>query len=199
MCGRYVTGTDEHDWRSWATLLELTTQPELPELPPTFVPTASVPIIRHTQAGTGRNELVWARWGLVPSWLDRPLQRPPQFNVRVETAPQKFKKYLATRRCLLVASGFWVRRASSDERAFVTVPGEPLFGLAGLWTERELDGEQLRSCTILTTEADAEIGEFHDRMPIVLVGEPARRWLDPGCGSEEFDSLYAAQPLLAVA
>lgn len=197
MCGRYVTGTDEHDWRSWATLLELTTKPELPELPPAFVPTASVPIIRHAEAG--HNELVWARWGLVPSWLDRPLKGPPQINVRVETAPQKFKKYLATRRCLLVASGFWVRRASSDERAFVTVPGEPLFGLAGLWTEREIDGEQLRSCTILTTEADAEIGKLHDRMPIVLVGQPARRWLDRGCASDELESLYAAQPRLAVA
>jgi putative SOS response-associated peptidase YedK len=196
MCGRYVTGTDEHDWHSWATLLELTTTPTLPELPPAFVPTASVPIIRHVEAG---NELAWARWGLVPSWLDRPLQRPPQFNVRVETAPQKFKKYLATRRCLLVASGFWVRRAASDERAFITVPGEPLFGLAGLWTERELDGEQLRSCTILTTESDAEIGELHDRMPIVLVGQPARRWLDPGCASGELEALYAAQPRLAVA
>jgi putative SOS response-associated peptidase YedK len=196
MCGRYVTGTDEHDWHSWATLLELTTTPSLPELPLAFVPTASVPIIRHVDAG---NELTWARWGLVPSWLDRPLQRPPQFNVRLETAPQKFKKYLATRRCLLVASGFWVRRAATDERAFVTVPGEPLFGLAGLWTERELDGEQLRSCTILTTEADAEIGELHDRMPIVLVGQFARRWLDPGCASDELESLYAAQPRLAVA
>jgi putative SOS response-associated peptidase YedK len=222
MCGRYVTGTDEHDWHSWATLLELTTTPTLPELPSAFVPTASVPIIRHVEAG---NELAWARWGLVPSWLDRPLQRPPQFNVRAETAPQKFKKYLATRRCLLVASGFWVRRAASDERAFktdphaprearsagdpagrpsldlrfITVPGEPLFGLAGLWTERELDGEPLRSCTILTTEADAEIGELHDRMPIVLVGQPARRWLDPGCASDELEALYAAQPRLAVA
>lgn len=36
MCGRYVTGTDEHDWRSWATLLELTTTTELPKLPDAF-------------------------------------------------------------------------------------------------------------------------------------------------------------------
>jgi putative SOS response-associated peptidase YedK len=196
MCGRYVTGTDEHDWHSWATLLELTTPPKLPELPPAFAPTNSVPIVRHAEAG---NELVWARWGLCPSWLDRPLQSPPQFNVRLETAPQKFKKYLATRRCLLVASGFWVRRAASDERAFVTVPGHPLFGLAGLWTERELDGEQLRSCTILTTEADEQLGRFHDRMPIVMVDAPARRWLAPDCASDELESLYAAQPRLAVA
>jgi putative SOS response-associated peptidase YedK len=196
MCGRYVTGTDEHDWRSWATLLELTTTTTLPELPPVFVPTASVPIIRHGEAG---NELVWARWGLCPSWLARPLQSPPQFNVRLETAPQKFKKYLATRRCLLAASGFWVRRQASDERAFVSVPGHPLFGLAGLWTERELDGEPLRSCTILTTEADEQLGRFHDRVPIVLVGEPARRWLDPTSSTDTIASLYAAQPQLAVA
>lgn len=196
MCGRYVTGTDEHDWRSWANLLELSTDTTLPELPPQFVPTATVPIVRRGEAG---NELTWARWGLVPSWLNPPLKGPPQFNVRVETAPQKFKKYLATRRCLLAASGFWVRRAESDERVFVTVPNQPLFGLAGLWTEREIDGEPLRSCTILTTEADARLGEFHDRMPIIMVGEAARRWLDPGCSIDELEVLYAAQPELKVA
>jgi putative SOS response-associated peptidase YedK len=92
-----------------------------------------------------------------------------------------------------------VRRQSSDERAFVTVPGHPLFGLAGLWTERELDGEQLRSCTILTTDADEQLGHFHDRMPIVLADRAARRWLDPDCASDELESLYAAQPRLAVA
>lgn len=196
MCGRYVTGTDEHDWRSWAKLLELTTDTTLPELPPQFVPTASVPIVRRGEAG---NELTWARWGLVPSWLNPPLKGPPQYNVRIETAPQKFKKYLATRRCLLAASGFWVRRADSDERAFVTVPGQPLFGLAGLWTERDVDGELLRSCTILTTEADEQLGRFHDRMPIVMVGDVARRWLDPDCTTAELSSLYEAQPQLAVA
>ena len=213
MCGRYVTGTDEHDWRSWATLLELTTTTELPKLPDAFVPTATVPIVRHGEHG---NELAWARWGLAPSWLARPLQSPPQYNVRLDTAPKKFKKYFETRRCVLPASGFWVRcdgrsesprspadagpsREGKGEQVFVRVPEAPLFGLAGLWTERELDGETLRSCTILTTEADAELGRLHDRMPIVLLAEQARRWLDPECTRTELDALCASRPAFALA
>lgn len=175
MCGRYVTGTDEHDWRSWASLLDLAVDVIPGDLPEAFMPTASVPIVRRSETGLILDR---ARWGLAPSWMDRPLARPPQYNVRLETAPRKFKKYFASRRCVLPASGFWIRRDdAANERVFVRVAGQPLFGLAGLWTERPLDGATLRSCTILTVEARPELGRFHDRMPVVLGIEGVVRWL----------------------
>lgn len=190
MCGRYVTGTDEHDWRSWATLLDLLVDTIPTDLPAAFSPTASVPIVRRSEAGLILDR---ARWGLAPSWMARPLQQPPQYNVRAETAPRKFKKYFASRRCVLPASGFWVRRDDvANERVFVRVPEQPLFGLAGLWTERELDGATLRSCTILTVEAQAELGRFHDRMPVVLGVESARRWLSGDATEAELVELCAA-------
>jgi putative SOS response-associated peptidase YedK len=189
MCGRYVTGTDEHDWRGWASLLDLAIDIIPADLPEAFIPTASVPIVRRSEAGLILDR---ARWGLAPSWMDRPLTRPPQYNVRIETAPRKFKKYFTTRRCLLPASGFWIRRDdAADQRVFVRVPGQPLFGLAGLWTERPLDGATLRSCTILTVEAQPELGRFHDRMPVVLAAEGARRWLATDIAQAELLELCA--------
>jgi putative SOS response-associated peptidase YedK len=197
MCGRYVTGTDEHDWRSWASLLDLFVDTFPTDLPAAFMPTASVPIVRRSET-----ELILdrARWGLAPSWMARPLQQPPQYNVRAETAPRKFKKYFASRRCVLPASGFWLRRdEASNERWFVRVPDQPLFGLAGLWTERELDGATLRSCTILTVEAQAELqraATLHDRMPVVLAPAAARRWLSADASEAALVELFEEPPPL---
>ncbi len=197
MCGRYVTGTDEHDWRAWATLLGLVVDAIPTDLPAAFTPTATVPIVRQAD---GPPQLDRARWGLAPSWMDRPLERPPQYNVRAETAPRKFKKYFATRRCVLPASGVWIRRDDGEGRVFVRVAGQGLFGLAGLWTERELDGGTLRSCTILTVEAQAELGRVHERMPVVLEPDAARRWLAADATEAELVRLCAhAAPLELVA
>ncbi|KIG17965.1 hypothetical protein DB30_02180 [Enhygromyxa salina] len=203
MCGRFVTGSDEHSWRSWSSILRLTTEgvPTLSGEP--FVPTASVPIIRHIvdakPDAPAASELVWARWGLAPSWMKRPLQQRPQYNVRSETAPSKFKKYFTTRRCLLPASGFWIRRSPKGEYAYVSVPNSPLFGLAGLWTERELDGETLRSCTILTTQAAPELADLHERSPVILLADQATRWLAPDCSLTELSTLCAGHVPLSVA
>jgi putative SOS response-associated peptidase YedK len=201
MCGRYVTGTDEHDWRSWASLLDLFVDTIPTDLPAAFMPTASVPIVRRSETGL---ILDCARWGLAPSWMAQPLEQAPQYNVRAETAPRKFKKYFASRRCVLPASGFWLRRdRATNERVFVRVPGQPLFGLAGLWTERELDGGTLRSCTILTVEAQSQLreaGTLHERMPVVLAPESTRQWLAADASEDELVELFdRSTPLELVA
>jgi putative SOS response-associated peptidase YedK len=40
------------------------------------------------------------------------------------------------------------------------------------------DGEPIESCTIVTTEANAVVKPFHDRMPVVLAGHDLAAWLD---------------------
>lgn len=197
MCGRFVTGTDEHDWRSWATMLGLLLDAPPSDISAQWIPTASVPIVRRDEAGVVVLER--GRWGLMPSWMKRPLEQPPQYNVRAETAPQRFKKYFERRRCVLPASGFWVRREDGEGRVFVTVPGQPMFGLAGLWTERAIEGASVRSCTILTIEAQPELGRFHDRMPVVLPGERALRWLADAASEAELLELCADPVALTLA
>ena len=57
--------------------------------------------------------------------------------------------------------------------------GEP-FAFAGLWDSwRDLQGEVVRSCTIITTEANELIRPIHDRMPVILPRETESFWLDP--------------------
>jgi putative SOS response-associated peptidase YedK len=54
------------------------------------------------------------------------------------------------------------------------------FAFAGLWdTWRQSDGTFLKSCTIITTTANALMSRFHDRMPVILAPEQYDAWLNP--------------------
>jgi hypothetical protein len=56
--------------------------------------------------------------------------------------------------------------------------GQP-FAFAGLWEEWERGGEVTESCTIITTQANDLMLEFHDRMPVILNPRDYDLWLDP--------------------
>ncbi len=43
----------------------------------------------------------------------------------------------------------------------------------------ERNGEVIRSCTLLTTEANELMRPIHNRMPVILHREDFERWLDP--------------------
>ena len=76
---------------------------------------------------------------------------------------------------------------------YFALPGDEPFSFAGLWESWQGDGETVLSCTILTTEPNAEVQAVgHHRMP-VLLREPSdwRRWLDPDLDSvESFAKLF---------
>lgn len=41
------------------------------------------------------------------------------------------------------------------------------------------EGEEIRSCTIITTNANELLRPLHDRMPVILAREAEAIWLDP--------------------
>jgi putative SOS response-associated peptidase YedK len=53
--------------------------------------------------------------------------------------------------------------------------------LAGLWEEwrdpNQPDSGVIRSATILTREANADVAHLHDRMPVVVESEDIDEWL----------------------
>ena len=101
------------------------------------------------------------RWGLVPSWAKDPSIGSRMINARAETLERKFRRALERRRCLVPADGFyeWERRDDGTKQPWfiVRADGAPMVfaGLWELWRPPGAEGDEpLRTCTIITTEAN---------------------------------------------
>src|SRR4028119_1532665 len=156
-------------------------------------PTQQVPAVL-AEGGTRRLEML--RWGLVPSWADDPEIGARMINARSETAPEKpsFRSAFRRRRCLIPADGFyeWKREPGGKQPYYIRMNDGRPFAFAGLWESWHDD--EVRSCAILTTQANALVGEVHERMPVILPVEDYEAWLDPEAEREELVSLLRPYP-----
>ena len=67
-----------------------------------------------------------------------------------------------------------------------TLKTDEVFAFAGLWeTWRKPDGTELRTFTIITTEANELTKPVHDRMPVIISPESYDQWLDPKLATPE--------------
>jgi putative SOS response-associated peptidase YedK len=70
--------------------------------------------------------------------------------------------------------------------------GSPL-AFAGLWEfwrpPDDPDADPIRSCVIITTEANELVAPIHDRMPVILPPSAWERWLDPA--NQDLDAIKA--------
>ncbi len=182
MCGRF---TQAASWDEAAERFDL--DGELPELPPRYnvAPTQNAAVVR-SEPGRGRR-LDLLQWGLVPPSAADPRIGRRLINARSETARWKrsFRDAFAARRCLVPVDGFyeWARRGGRARPWRFRLRSGGFFALAGLW-ERWLPprrpGESLETFTILTTGANALVGEVHDRMPVIVPPDDFAAWLGGG-------------------
>ena len=122
------------------------------------------------------------RWGLVPSWSKEISNRYATFNARIESIESKPAFRNAWRRnqkCLIPALGYyeWQNESGGKQPYFVTSKKEGLLVFAGLWDECQFDDASLKSCTIITTESEQQLKQLHQRMPVMLDVEAAKKWL----------------------
>ena len=119
-------------------------------------------------------------------------------NARSETLHEKrsFSKPLATKRCLIIADGYYEWQKQSDgtkQPCWIHPSDGGTMLLAGLWeSNRRATDKTVRSCTIITTEANSALADIHDRMPVMLSDNLADRWLDSDCPVEEARSMLAS-------
>jgi len=152
------------------------------ELRPRYniAPTQMVPVVVSKD---GQRVLAEMKWGLIPFWAkDKKIK--PVINARSESIAEKpfFKQAASKRRCLIPADGFYEWKKANKEKVplFIHMADRGLFGFAGLWDEwRGPEGEVVRTCTIITTEANTTMSPVHDRMPVIVRPEHERLWLDP--------------------
>jgi putative SOS response-associated peptidase YedK len=123
------------------------------------------------------------RWGLVPSWSKEISNKYATFNARIESIDEKpaFRNaWRKNQKCLIPAQGYyeWHSEEGGKQPYFVTPYDEQPLVFAGLWDECMIGDGKLSSCTIITTESKDELAPLHDRMPVLLGVDSAKRWLD---------------------
>jgi len=185
MCGRFALISDTE------TLIdEFGVAPEtLTALPPSVprynvAPTQPVAAIRLNPKNKKR-ELTFFQWGLIPSWSRDIKMGSRMINARGETVAEKpsFRAPFKRRRCIIPADGFyeWQKRGSSKQPMYIHPANDVPFALAGLWEMwRSPDGDELQTCTIITTTPNELMAPIHNRMPVILEREDFDMWLDPG-------------------
>jgi putative SOS response-associated peptidase YedK len=149
-----------------------------------IAPTQPVPVIRQNPKEPIR-ELSLMQWGLVPSWAKDLSAAARMINARAETTSIKpaFRDAMMSRRCLIPADGFyeWMRTGKTKQPFCFEVNKGELFGFAGLWERwKNPSGEWVRTCSIVTTTANAVDIAVHDRMPVILDPDSYDLSLDPG-------------------
>ena len=175
MCGRYTLSANAD---------ELVEAFDIPT--PTFdlvpryniAPSQLAPVVAADRRGRRTGLLTW---GLVPGWVDEPGEG--MINARVESVGElpSFREAIQRRRCLVPATGFyeWKRDQGAKVPYWIHPAAGGVMSFAGIWEAWSRPGAEPRhTFAILTMDANAEVAQVHDRMPVIVAREDRARWLD---------------------
>ncbi|MGE5349588.1 MAG: SOS response-associated peptidase [Actinomycetota bacterium] len=141
------------------------------------------------------------RWGLIPSWVADESEANDimlkTFNARSETISTKpaFRDSFASRRCLVPVRGFfeWQHLGGRKIPWYITLEGEEIFSLAGIWDSWALNGGvTLNTFSVVTTRANTVMEEIHNtkkRMPVILPATVEGLWLREELGEDALSAL----------
>lgn len=133
--------------------------------------------------------LTFFRWGLIPSWAKDLSIGNRMFNARAETIAEKpsFRHAYRRRRCLIPANGYYEWRTENGvKQPYCCHRDHKLFSMAGIWELwQDAEGNEIKTCAVITTEAKADIARIHSRMPVYIAPESYHSWLD--CRDEKTD------------
>ena len=183
MCGRYTLRTPVD---VLAEGFEIEEYPS--SLPPNYnvAPTQEVAAVVEE---IEKRKLEMFHWGLIPSWAKDPAIGNKMINARAETVAEKpsFRSAFKKRRYLILADGFyeWQKTDNGKQPYHIKMQDDSPFAFAGLWEVWDKYGEEIRSGTIITTDANDLMNEIHHRMPVILHPEDYAMWLDPNFDEKE--------------
>lgn len=170
MCGRFALASLEKE------IIE-----EFDVKPFTYIPSYNIAPTHNIFVIKEVGKISLMRWGLIPSWSKDEKVAYSMINARAETLEEKpaFKKPFLTMRCLILSSGFYEWKKSSNEKIpfYIYVKTKKPFSLAGIYDIWEKDGKRIESCAIITTQANSFMWDIHDRMPVIIGKKDREKWL----------------------
>ena len=199
MCGRFTLKTPPDQWGQLLLPL-LDVEVAKAQWTPRYnvAPTQNIVAIA-VDCESGERFTDYFRWGLVPGWAEDLTIGSRMINARAETISEKrsFAGPLKNRRCVLIADGYyeWKTEGKLKQPYWIHPTDGGVFAMAGLWeTNRRATGQPVKSCTIITTSANAKLAAVHDRMPVVLVDEALQSWLSQDLSTDAATSLLKSAP-----
>ena len=160
-------------------------------------PTSKLHVVGHRD---DRRVVRVMEWGLIPKWAKDDSRQSSMINARVETAHEKpaFRSLVKKHRVVIPMSGFyeWERSEKVKVPYFFSPVGRAVLPVAGLWSSWQdpANGETRATCAILTTQANDDMDNIHDRMPCLLRPEDIEDWLDA-----DIDPVAVLEPLREIA
>lgn len=194
MCGRFVSTTPLTDLAERLLVDDVRTDDDRPNW--NVTPRSSIAMVAATvdpertlERVSPERTLERVKWGLVPSWAKDLSIGDKLINARGETIRERpsYRRAFAKRRCLIPVDGFYEWKLVPGQKAkqpmYIHRPGGELIVFAGIfenWKDKaEPDSAWVRSCSIITTNANTTISAVHNRMPVILPPERHDEWLDP--------------------
>jgi len=207
MCGRFVVTTDPALLAARLDAIDETGHrfgtPNYNVAPTTTIAAA---VARHQEPGDiAERRILPMRWGLLPPWVKadaagKPLAKSLLINARAETLTTSpaFRSAARRQRCLVPMDGYYEWMPSPEPGAKTPFymhrrDGCPIL-VAGLWAAWRPDeaSAPILTATIVTTDAVGDLGEIHNRMPLMLDAHDWDRWLSPDEPAPE--DLLATRP-----
>lgn len=183
MCGRFSLVTTKEKLQQQLPLVEV---PEVLRPSYNIAPTQHAYVVTDDQP----ERLQYITWGLVPHWSEDGKNSGRLINARregIEVKPS-FRVPIRRRRCLVPADSFYEwRRVGRDKVPYrILLKNNDLMIFAGVWDIWYKGDYGLKTFSIITTDANEEVSDIHDRMPVLLTTpEEQRRWLE----SEDLDEV----------
>ncbi|QGQ95884.1 SOS response-associated peptidase [Paenibacillus psychroresistens] len=195
MCGRYTITVSEDELIARYAAEEPTNRYHTPRF--NVAPTNRVPVILNDE---GITKIDAFRWGLIPFWAKDTKIGYNLINAKADTVAEKpsFRNAFKQRRCLIPADGFyeWKKNGAEKQPYRILLKDQLIFSMAGLWESwTSPEGEEIKSCTIITTNPNELMIDIHDRMPMILSVEDEHKWLDKSQSVEELKAILQPFPM----
>lgn len=118
------------------------------------------------------NILQKMRWGLIPHWSKDGKGGGALINARMETIQEKpsFRDPIHSYRCVVLADSFYEWRTEGGKKIpyRILLRNGDIMVFAGIWDV----WQNLSTFSIITTEPNVDMSQFHDRMPVILNTDP---------------------------
>jgi putative SOS response-associated peptidase YedK len=187
MCGRFSLATTKEKLHQQLPFVEAV---DALRVSYNIAPTQHAYVITNDQP----ERLQYFAWGLIPHWSNDGKNTGRLINARREGIESKpsFRIPVRKRRCLVPADSFyeWKREGVKKIPYRIFLKNEELMMFAGVWDVWYSGDYGLKTFSIITTDANEEVADIHNRMPVILTNTSTqKKWLEAEDLDEVLDLL----------